>query len=646
MSIAVWIVCALVAIVVAAWAYGAREERVGGRAGPAAIRALAVFLILGGLSLPALRGRTVGAPTRVALLDVSRSMALPARPGADRSRLDSARALLRELEPDRIYLFGDAPVPVRLDSIDAVGATHERSRLEPALQAARLGGADSVWVFTDGDLSDRTEALAAGRRLGLGVREVRASADIARVGIAALNAPARARSGDTVRVTVELAAGGDPASLPDSVSVELRLDDQVLASATVERPASGRTGRLELSLVPSNPDDEPVWQRFEAVLVAPADPLGVSDRAAAWVEVSESAGGAVMISTAPDWEARFLVPALGRLVLGGARGFLRLDDERYLEMSDSPRIVDEARVRRALRGSRLLVVQGAPESLPAWLATAMRGHSRLMVLAKGTGRVPGAGVQVTGPLPGEWYAAPPIPSSPASALLVEEDLDPLPPVRDLYALDPPGRWTILTANRNRRGEGRPLLTAGEQGDRRWAVSAASDWWRWALRGGTPKRVYEAAFSGIVGWLVEGATPQLAALEVMPTVGRSPVWRVRSGASDLEIVVLDDAGEEVWREAWSDPPTRVTGPTLGLGTYEARVTATGPEGVVESSRPIEIVSDARELLTGAPVAAVALAPAVQSRSDVEVRAPRPVWPFALAVLLLCVEWVWRHRIGLR
>ncbi len=26
--------------------------------------------------------------------------------------------------------------------------------------------------------------------------------------------------------------------------------------------------------------------------------------------------------------------------------------------------------------------------------------------------------------------------------------------------------------------------------------------------------------------------------------------------------------------------------------------------------------------------------------------RPVWPFLLAALLLCFEWTWRQRIGLR
>ncbi|MCG8466877.1 MAG: hypothetical protein MJB57_01515 [Gemmatimonadetes bacterium] len=646
MSALVWGLFALLAMALAAWAYIGREERVPGRAGPAILRALAVFLVLGGLSLPALRGGTVGAPTRVALLDVSRSMALPADPTDDRARLDSARTLLAGFAPERVYLFGDGPQPTALDSVETVPAEGQASRLAPALEAARLGGADSVWVFTDGDLTDRTEAIATAERLGLGVREIRTSTQVSRVGVAGLLAPERARSGDTLRVTVELGAGGGPAALPDSVTVELRRDDQVVARTVTPRPTPGRIGRAEIAFVPDNPSDEPAWQRFEAVITDPVDPLGASDRAATWIEVSESAGGAILISTEPDWEARFLVPALDRLVLGGARGYLRLADGRFLEMSERPRVVDEARTRRALAGTRLLVVQGPLGTLPGWVAAALRSHSRTLVLAKGPGEIPGIGARLTGPLPGEWYAMPPIPASPASPLIADEELDPLPPVRDLYAIEPPGRWTVITANRNRRGEARPLMTAGERGDRRWAVSAASEWWRWALRGEGPRRVYEAAFSGVVGWLVEGATPRLAGLVDRPGVGRPPAWRIRPGVTDLSITIVDGAGSEVWARTWSEPPPRVVGPQLGVGRYEARVMATGPDGAVEVVRPLEVAADARELLAGPAVDPIALVAAATERPEVEVRVPRPVWPFALAVALLCAEWVWRHRIGLR
>ena len=648
MTPGLWVLVALGAVAMAGWAYGTREERVAGRSGPAAVRAVAIFLILGGLALPALRGTGLGAPERVVLLDLSRSMTLPVRPGdpSARTRLDSALAVLSSFTPDRVYLFGENPVPAPLDSLTALIAGHDASRLEPALQAARLGGADSVRVLTDGDLSDRAAAIETAEGLGLGVREIRVAAPAPRVGLAALRAPERARAGDTVRVTLEFRSGGGGAELPDSVSLQLEREGEVVASSLAPRPSPGRTGRAELAFVPRDEGGGPAWRRYEAVLADPPDPFGVSGRIGAWIEVSEAAAGAVLVSTVPDWEARFLVPALDRLVLGGARGYLRLSDGRFLEMGATPRVVEESRVRAAVQGSRLLAVQAVPGEMPAWLAGALAAHPRTLFFAEGAGDVPGVGSRLTGPLPGEWYAAGPVPASPSSALLAEADLDLLPPVRELYAVEPPGRWSVLNANRNRRGEGRPLLTAGEDGARRWALSAASDWWRWSLRGGDPRRVYEGVFSGIVGWLVEDATPRLASLIGPPAVGRPPVWRIRPGSTDLSIRLLDGEGAEVWSESAADPPPEVIGPALPMGSFEAVVTATGPDGPVELRRPIDVTADPAEFLPGPVAEPLAIAAQAPPRPPMEVRPPRPVWPFLFAVLLLCGEWVWRHRIGLR
>ena len=72
-----WLLIGLFSVAIAFWAYGTREERVPGRLGPATIRALIVFLVLGGLALPAFRDRTLGPPERSVLLDISRSMSLP-----------------------------------------------------------------------------------------------------------------------------------------------------------------------------------------------------------------------------------------------------------------------------------------------------------------------------------------------------------------------------------------------------------------------------------------------------------------------------------------------------------------------------------------------------------------------------------------
>jgi len=623
-----------------------REERVAGRFGPAALRAVALFLVLGGLALPALRGRVLQAPRRVVLLDLSRSMTLPVTPGeaSGPSRLDSARAVVAALDPDRVYGFGTESVPLPLDSLDAVVASAARSRVGPALEAAKLGGADSVWIVTDGMWTDRTAALATASGLGLGVRELRVAPMALRAGVASVRAPQRARAGDTVRVVAELrASGGAP---EDSLTVDLELDGAVLARTRVPRPSAGRSLAAELTFVPLDPREESEWRRYEVVLGPGEDPLGVSDRAAAWIEISESATGAVLVSTVPDWEARFLLPALDRLVLGGARGFLRVSADQYLDMSARPRIVDGSLVQRAMRGARLLVVQTTPTDMPSWLTRALRSHPRVLVLPRGPGSIPGPDVRLTGPVPGEWYAAGPIPASPAAALLSDVDLDPLPPMGELYAVDPPGTWTVLNATRNRRGETRPLLVAGERDEVRWVVATGADWWRWAARGGSARRVYDEILSGVVGWLVEDATSQLVGLTGIPGPRMPLEWRVRADAHRVAIRVTEESGAQVFEGEWAEPPERITGPRLPEGRYSATVTAQGPEGSFESVRPVEITADAREMLPGVPADVAAIAPVVQKRPAGEARMPRPIWPFVLAVSLLCLEWVWRHRIGLR
>lgn len=646
MSPLLWSLAAGMAVALVVWAYGVREERVQGRLGPAVLRAIVLFLVLGGLALPALRGRTLGPPERVVLLDLSGSMALPVRAGARDAprRIDSALVELRRIAPDRVYAFGAEPTPLPLDSLEALTPDAGRTRLRPALEAARLGGADSVFVLSDGAWEDRSEAADAARGLGLGVREIRLADHVGRIGIAAVRAPERARAGDTVRVTADVRAAGPETA--DSVTVDLRVDTVLVARARVEVPSAGRAAGVELAFVPDDPGDGPAWRRYEVSLEEGADPHGVSDRVSGWIEITESATGAVLVSTVADWEARFLLPALERLVLGGARGFLRLADRRWLELSVRPRIVEEDVVSRSLRGARLLVVQAAPAELPSWLADALAAHPRTLVLPRGTGDIPGIGVRVSGPLPGEWYAMPPVPSSPAAALLTDVRLEPLPPVRELYAVEPAGRWSVLDAYRDRRGEARPLLVAGERGETRWAVSPAAEWWRWALRGGDYRRVYDGMLAGLVGWLVEDATSEPVALAGPPAPRRPLEWRIRPGTTDLSVRVTDAAGTEVWSDTAADPGARLTGPVLPPGRYDIAIAARGADGPFERERPLEIARDPEELLPRPDAPPVEIPARVQERPSVESRMPRPLWPFVLAIALLCVEWAWRHRIGLR
>lgn len=681
MTAVLWIVAAVAAAALTAWAYAWREERVAGRTGPGVLRGLALFLILTGLWLPPIGDDAPGVASAVLLLDVSRSMSLSARASAAGAagvtRFDSALTVAARLRADRVVLFGDAPVSVPLDTLSTLTPSAERSRLTPALEAAQLGGADSVWVVTDGGWDDRGQALRTAERLGLGLRELRVAETVRRLGIAAVLAPERARTGDTLRIEVEVQAGGpsafadgagfaadsdqgsetspeagpdagptvdSPPAARDTVRLELRLDGAPRAVASVPVPSPGRSVRAELSLVPAEPPGEVAWRRYEIVLLNDADPYGVADADVVWIEVSEASSGAVLVSTDPDWEARFLLPVLDRLVLGGVRGFLRLTDGRYLEMGARPRIIEETgAIRSTIRGARLLVVQANPNAVPEWLEDALRSHPRKMVLPRGQGSLPGMGVVVSGPLPGEWYPTPPIPPSPAASLLADAELEELPPLREVYGVDLLARWTVLNASRGRRGEARPLLVAHERGSERWALTTGAEWWRWAFRDGPPRRVYEGVVSGLVGWLVEDVAPRPVSLA---SRGRRLAWRVRPSVRDLRIEVAVAGGDTVWSNEWTEPPEDIPGPTLGEGLHRIFVSGRAPDGTFRSERPIEIGPDRRELVPRAlpEPAAIAASPVERTRSDA--RSRRPVWPFGLAILLLCGEWIWRHLIGLR
>ncbi len=680
-----WILgAALVAVLGAVWSYARREESVPGRAGPALLRAAALFLLLAGLALPALHGGAARPSGSIVLLDISRSMT----PGA---RMDSAGALLRRLRPDRVLLFGDATRPASFDSALRAAPTADRSRLAPALETARLAGADSVLVVSDGEWVDRAAAERMARRLGLGVRELRVGERLPRLGLAEVTAPTRVRAGDTVRVTVDLVAAGprgtspaDSASpgdavdsarrvsapgLPDSVRVELveardgplgDLGPAGRGTAAARVPARGRTTRIEFAFVPTAPRSGDVeWRTYELRLPEGADPLGVAGRRRFTLEVSETPGGAVLISTDPDWEPRFLLPRLERAVLGGAVGFLHLGGDRWIEMGARPEEAAPAEVRRASERARLLAVQGRFSELPAWLEARVEAHPRRLLLPRERGPVPGTPLSLAGPLPGEWYPDEPAPPSPIARYLAGIPLDVLPPIATLYRADGTGRldgvggfeggparaWAPLLGRQGRRGEARPLVVAGRSGPVRWAVATGEGYWRWAGREGPPRRAYEGLVTGLAGWLLEDVAPRQVELRD-PAPGRRLRWRVAPDVRDLRLAVREGVDGERWSASFDSPPPEVEGPALEPGRYVVVAEGTGAEGPFRRERPLELAADPSETLPRALDEPMVIEPAARLAPRVRVPRAWPVWPFLAAVLLLCGEWTWRRRIGLR
>ncbi|MGD8497079.1 MAG: hypothetical protein PVF05_12965 [Gemmatimonadales bacterium] len=631
---------ALAAAAVSWWAYARLEERVPGRAGPAVLRALALFFLLAGWWLPPLwTAGAGGRATRAVLVDRSLSMSLPVTPGGP-SRADSAGRLAASLDADVVRWFGDSARAPETDD-EGTGPSDEASRVVPAFEAARAAGADSVVLVTDGELDDRELARGAARRLGLAVREVRIGASTGRLAINRVEAPATAEAGDSLRLVVEVAAVGD--SLPaDSASLSVAGPDGVRTIVRFPVPAPGRTMRVPFHTIA--PDGGEAWRAWDVRLEADADPLAAGARHRVWVEVVPTAAGTVVVAVDPDWEPHYLLPVLGRSTAGGARAWLRVGTDRWIR-SGTDRVVtgDAGRVRADAARARLLVVQGDPAELPGWLRDVATRHPRVLWLVRGPGAIPGSAMRVGPVRPGEWYPGGAPPPSPVAGYLDGLDDPGLPPVARLFTLEGYD-WAPVELRRNRTGTGQPPIGAGRNGGRRRVVVAAEGLWRWASRAGEARQAYRSLFAGLAGWLLEAPERRPLELERPRLVAGDTIrWRVAAGVSGVRIAVRDSTGEVVWADTLTAPDTLVSGPAAPAGSlrYEADGTVSGESFRV--GRPFEAEGAEREL--GArPVGAPLLGAATGGGA-----APgggHAVWPFVLAALMLCGEWFWRRRIGLR
>ena len=124
------------------------------------------------------------------------------------------------------------------------------------------------------------------------------------------------------------------------------------------------------------------------------------------------------------------------------------------------------------------------------------------------------------------------------------------------------------------------------------------------------------------------------------------WRVAPGVRDLALTVSGPDGEALWTDTFPSPATALDGPVLRAG--EGRVTVAGNIAgrPFTFERPFH-VGPAAELVPGpfGPPLTVG-AHAVERAPWRHRRGGTPVWPFAAAALLLCAEWLWRRRVGLR
>ncbi|HEX5438780.1 MAG TPA: hypothetical protein VFW98_16635 [Gemmatimonadaceae bacterium] len=599
-----WIIAAVVGLALALALYGWRDPRGILRALPLIILRAIAFAVLLALVLNAPAGPATPSAPLVAL-DASQSWMR----GDDSATWRRAVADARRASRDSVLLFGDSVRRGRIPSLP----TDDATRVQPLVERA-LGSGHPLILVTDGVVDDPAslQTLPAGSRVD--VVAPRAGRDVA---VASLDAPRTAVSGDTIDVQVTLQNGAVAAP---AGTLAVLANSHVLNTASVAAlPAAGeRTVTIKVPMkVPAGP------MVFAVAMTAPGDAERRNDTVAVPMDVSRAAG-AVLVSSSPDFDARFLLPVLRGAVALPTRAYFRVAPGQW-RRGGTLTPVTEAEVRAALRDAPLAILHGD---------TAVFGPPR----AATTGSL--ALLAPPSDTLGEWYpvAAPP---SPLATALNGIPWDSLPPL-DVSASLPQGSWEGLVAARARQFDRRPAIAGWEQGGRRIVVIGASGLWRWEFRGGTDADAFAALWGSIFDWLSAERPDPRAALPAAGIVraGDRIRWQRGSGTDSVVVAVLTRRGGTTRDDSVTLRFARGTSiaesDPLPAGVYDVRV----PHG-----RAVLVVNASRELLPRAPTVKSGVVGGTVL-SGVQPLVRDRGWVYLLALVALCAEWLLRRRKGMR
>jgi hypothetical protein len=633
------------------WIYLRRELPISGRLALAALRAGALVLLvllLWNPSLPA-RSRPGGEVQPWVALDDSRSMTASGGEDAPWSRA-LARARTAAAAGARVVTLGESRGPV--PDLDSLTADAETSLLAPTLRRAAEAGVRELTVVSDLRLDDAVAVAAELSVPGLRVRIEDVGGPVVSAGIADVEAPATGRAGEAVRVAVEVFATAESAG--DSARLVLTRDGAAVGSWTIELPGPGTTVRREVETSLPREAGTVLWR---ATVRTPGDAFEDDDGRARATEVDPASGVVAVVSLAPDWESRFLLPVLTQVTGLPTRGWLRVGPDRYLPTGGGAVVGAEA-LRPALEEARILVLLGLGRDAPDWVREVLRTNRRTLVLAGDPSGAAAAGVPAGPVRAGEWYATAPVPASPVAAALADLPVAELPPLgRVLPPGGAPAGQAALAVQRAGAGPTVPALVLRDEGRRRTVVALASGFWRWAFRPDAPREAYRRLWSGVAGWLLEfeeGAALAGLAPESPVVSATAPVtWRApEAGGGRIEVTLARDGATQRTDTISVDATGRGDQPPVpeGSWTWEARVLAPDSvagrgrtwRGVLESERWTgELRAPRADLAIPDPAAAAGRATA----GDGAPLRTRP-WPYLLVLGLLSVEWVGRRRSGLR
>lgn len=604
-----WLIAALAGVVFAVAQYGGRDFRFGQSAIVPAFLRLAAIALLAALLLDAPAGRRKPMASWVAL-DASASW----QRGRDSAGWRQAEREVRAARPESLFLFGDSlrtklltgPLPIPEDLA---------STARPAVERA-LGRGHPLVVVTDGELGDpdALKDLPAGSRVVVVPHAL--TFDLA---VSSLELPRALVSGDTVDIRVGLVAGAR-GSAPGTVTLTVG-DTPMLTtpvdslSAFAERTLSLRTrveGREGPSVV-----------RVSAR--SPGDAESRNDTLAIAVDLSRAAS-AVFVSTSPDFDARYALSVLRGALGVPTRGYFRVAPGAWrVDGVLSP--VSETDVRSAFRDAPVAILHGDTAAFGAPRA-ATAGPLALVVPTPSEG--------------GEWYAAD-APPSPLAAALSGLPWDSLPPI-SVGGAPPTGQWIALEARRGREQDRRAII-AGTETPRRVVVVAGTGLWKWQFRGGASSDAFTALWGSLFDWLAAERADRRAAVPTGTVIraGEPVRWQRGSAADTTVLVVLrrlgrgnDSTSVDSLTLRFRSETTIAESPSMTAGLYTA---------TMRGGSTLLAVNASREWLPRAPrVQAGAVGGSAPANSAPRLRSFG--WPYGLAVLCLCGEWVVRRRKGMR
>lgn len=648
-SLLAFLLVAGAAAALAVFIYRQRELKVRGRGVLAALRTVVFVLALLLIWNPQLPGDLAPQSAAEEWVLLDRSMSMEADGATWQEALDRTAGLAGS--GVRIATFGSQVQVVPTGALSDLAATDAATHLASAVERAAEAGARSITVVSDLRVRDGSAASAVLARTPAQVSFEVVGGRLRNAGLAQVVAPRNVESGQTVNLS--LTVQGEGGASEDSVTIEVRDGDRLVASSRLPLPGDGRQLSTQISL-PAPAAEGLV--RYTASVRLPGDVFPADDERVVRVAVGPEIRGAVLVSLSPTWEPRFLLPVLQQVTGLSARGYLRLNDGRYLVAgggTDERSAVPEDVVQQAVASAELLVLHGVGDGAPDWITRAGEAAGRLLVFAHDPQGAALGGVEVGNPLPGEWYPAPQLLASPLAADLSGTDLTGVPPLFEVLPILGDGPPPPMGLLRDGRGRQESALALGQVNGRRRAVMLANGFWRWGFREGTPRDAYRRLWAAVSGWLLANQTVA-AGPGVRPTSpilprGEPVDWLAVGLAGVTVTLRITAAGTPVLDTLIVVPAEeRFTTAALAPGQYDYQATSpTSPEPAGSGDFDVESFTDELLLL---PLSLDAMVGAGQSTVAAATPIGRPLRthpaPYLILLTLLCVEWIARRRLGLR